>query len=452
MDRVIALDLSRLFLGPLFLAPRGIDRIDLALAQHVFADPASPNLAIVPTPWGVRAFPAHFARKIITHVEELWVETTPDACGPHDEPALRRLIARMTFGSALSIDGSYGTRRLRLWDKVYRMVQELRAIGFMSGRSAADGVPPGAVYLNVGQLGLAVPMFFTWLHRRPDVTCAMMLHDVIPLEYPSLVRPGQVDHHDQMVRTAASHADHLIFTTAHARDTVCAKLERHGRLHVPSFTRALPLSSAFTKVSMSPQGLTDKSYFIVVSTVERRKNHTMILRIWQRLVKRMGEQAPHLVIVGSRGFDADRILEPLETDPLLASHVHLVSGLSSPSLAALMLGATGLLSPSRAEGFGLPVLEANALGVPTIASNIAAHCEVANESTVLLGVDDEEGWESAILSLPQVGHRVRPAISEALTEAAYCRDLLGYLADKTYTVRGTVSPPRMRAPVAAAAP
>jgi len=428
MSRIIAYDLARMFLAPLFLTPRGIDKVDLAMARHIFADDASPHLGILPTFWGIRAYPGPQVRRLLDHVHHVWAEGTPGKGDPAQQVRFQRIIDEIRNPGAVHHNPIPPPRLLSLRVKVGRMIQELRATGMPLGRPVRSHVPRDAIYLNVGQLGLAVPLFFQWLADRPDVTCAMMLHDVIPLEYPDLVRPGQFDHHTRMVRTAARHADCMIYTTAYARDTVNASLAQHGRPDLPSLVRALPLSAAFAEATESLPELAGKRYFVVVSTVEPRKNHELLLRVWGRLVASSGKDAPHLVIVGSRGFDAERILAPLAQTPLLRALVHEVTGLSSQALASLMLGATAVLSPTWVEGFGLPVLEANVLGVPTIASDIAAHREIAQGTTTLLPCDDDEAWERAIVALPPVAARMRPAIPAAVTEAAYCSELLDYLS------------------------
>lgn len=431
MPRVIAFDLARLFLGPLFLAPRGIDRVDLALARHVFPDVDSPNLGILPTFWGLRVYRAPQVLRLLAHVQQLWAEDAPGNTDPVQHERFLRIVEEIRTPGAARREAIPAPRNLTLRNKVVRMVQELYATGMPVGRAVRRHVPERAVYLNVGQLGLAVPMFFEWLHDRPDITCAMMLHDVIPLEYPDLVRPGQVVHHARMVRTAARHADCMIFTTDYARDTVNAALAHHGRPHLPSLVRGLPLSEAFAQTRSSLPDLAGKRYFVVVSTIEPRKNHNLLLRVWERLIARLSNAAPHLVIVGARGYDAARILAPLKHAPLLRAHVHEVAGLSSHDLAALMLGATGVLSPTWVEGFGLPVLEANTMGVPTIASDIAAHREIAKPGSILLSCDDDDAWERAIMALPTLGLRMRPTVPPDATEAAYCTDILAFLKHET---------------------
>jgi glycosyltransferase involved in cell wall biosynthesis len=431
MSRVIAFDLARLFLAPLFLAPRGIDKVDLAMARHIFSDDSSPHIGIMPTFWGVRAYRAAEVRRMLHHVTKIWAEHPPGHGNSAQDQRFAQIIARIRSASAAHHAPIAPPRRLLLRNKAVRMLHELHATGMPLGRPVRKAVPKGATYLNIGQLGLAVPMFFRWLEDRPDITCALMLHDVIPLDFPELCRPGSADHHARMVRTAARHADCMIYTTAYARDTVNASLAHNGRPHLPSLVRQLPLSDAFAQTTSGLPELSGARYCVVVSTIEPRKNHDLLLRVWPRLIARLGKDAPHLVIVGSRGFDSDRILAPLDDNATLRAHVHEVSGLSSHALAQLVLGATGLLSPTWVEGFGLPVLEANIMGVPTIASDIPAHREIAQGLTTLLACDDDDAWEHAIAALPPTGTRLRPTIPAHAMEMAYCKDLLDFLGKVT---------------------
>jgi glycosyltransferase involved in cell wall biosynthesis len=218
----------------------------------------------------------------------------------------------------------------------------------------------------------------------------------------------------------------MIYATQHARETVNAAMAGMGRRGLPTLVRPLPLPTAFATAHTAIAGLANCAYFVVVSTIEPRKNHALLLRVWKRLVVQQGRAAPHLVLVGARGFDADRVLAVIDHDAQLRLHVHEVSGLSSPALASLLIGANALLSPSLAEGFGLPVLEANLLGVPTIASDIAAHREVANATTVLLPGDDDPAWERAIVAHMARVHRGLPEIPAAASEQAYCDDVLAF--------------------------
>ena len=438
MTRVFAYDLARLFLGPLSQTPRGIDRVDLALARHFFADAATPNLGILPTPWGVRAYDAAMVRRGLDHLERLWAEQAEAAPESHLVALGARFEGR-TPGVAPSL-----RPRLSTPDKIRRIFAELRSTGFSFGHAARNVVPQRAVYINVGQIGLAVPQFHFWLERRADITCAIMLHDAIPLEYPHLVDPGSVAHHARMIRTAQRHADCLIFTTEPARQSVFAAMHPTKGGRIASCVRSLPLPGAFAAPGPAYQPPAGHRYFVAVSAIEPRKNHELLIEVWRRLVVKWGKQAPHLVIVGARGWGSGRILAPLAEDPALRARVHVATGMPSPALARLMLGAAGVLCPSLAEGFGLPLLEGNALGVPTIASDIAAHREIANGQTRLLPTDDVPAWKAAIEAVLDAGDRPDCAIPASLTEAAYCRDIEAFLEK---CASGNLAEPEATAPM-----
>jgi len=426
MSRVIAYDIMRLFIGSSFLTPRGIDRVDLALARQIFSNDATLHVGVLPTPIGVCACSGAQVRRLLAYLQKLWAEDDDS------DDALRWLIDRITRPEAAAQMPEPSLRSIvpRLAGKTRRMLKMLAATRFFPAGAAARVVPANAVYLNVGQLGLAMPGFFDWLEKRPDVTCAMMLHDTIPIDFPHLVGPKAPFYHERMIRTAARRGDRLIFNSDYTRDSVTAFIRKwdpnRGRDNIPSLVRALPLPPAFINIRHSIPELAKKRYFLAVSTVEPRKNHDLLFRVWRRLIATMGADAPHLVIVGSPGYDAANILAPLAGELGAARRVHHVVGLSSPALAALTLGAAGMLCPTLAEGFGLPLLEAKAMGVPSVVSDIPAHRELADARTVLLPPDDEEGWARTIIALPGVAVRQRPIIPFSMTEVAYCADLVDF--------------------------
>lgn len=426
MPPVIAYDVMRLFIGPAFLTPRGIDRVDLALARHLFSDESSQNVGVLPTPVGVYAFSAAQIRVFLAYIQALWAEDV----GPVGDAQLRGLLKKILrqHDDDSPAPPPPPTPSLVFRDKVWRMLRMLYTTGLFPRGFAGRVVPANAIYLNIGQLGLAIPSFFDWLAKRPDIIRAMMVHDAIPIDYPHLVGNKAPLYHRQMIRTAAEHADCLIFNSAYTRASVSAVMQDFGRSFPPGLVRSLPLSSAFVDVEAPVPELCDTRYFLAVSTIEPRKNYALLLRVWQRFVATMGPAAPHLIIVGALGNGAETILAPLKSDSILAKRVHHVAGLSSPALASLVLGAAGMLCPSLAEGFGLPLLEANAMGVPTIASDIPAHREVATATTVLLPTDDEHGWARAITALPDVAACRARDIPAALTEAAYCADIVDFVS------------------------
>lgn len=437
MSRAIAYDLTRLFLGPLSLSPRGIDRVDVALANHFFPDGNSSSIGILPTPWGIRCFNAGMVRRGLDQLHRIWAERIDEG----EDPRWEGLVAALR-GEVVNHPAPLRRKQLSTAGKARRMWAHLRHTGVAFGQPVA-ALPHGSIYLNIGQIGLAVPAFHRWLSRRSDVTAAFMLHDTIPLEYPQFVSPSAVQHHARMVRTAVERADLVITTTQHARASILGSMAQMGRADVPVYVRGLPLPEALSQPRSADPALAGRHYFLTCSTVEPRKNHSLLIEVWRRILRRLGSRAPHLVIVGSSGRNAEMILGEIAADPTLSRHIHHVSGLSSPALGRLTLGAAAMLCPSHAEGFGLSVLEGNALGVPTIASDIAAHREIADEATRLLPVNDHDAWESAILAHETGELRCTPAIPHAVGEPAYCQDIstfLNHFAESKSQASMTASP------------
>lgn len=386
----IAYDATRLFLGPLSLTPRGIDRVDFAYARHFFEHASEDCCAILPTAWGTRVFPRERVLRGLARLEELWAENKLPAV----DGAWMSLAPTMKAGKSswyLPPSGALA--------QTARMTSLLKATGIGLGEDAARSLERNTVYVNVGQIGLAVPFLLRWLKRRPDVRPLFMLHDVIPLEMPEYVSPGAVKAHAAMVDHTAQYAAGLIVTTRTAQKAIEAELERRGARALPTLVLPLPVPSIFRETPDPDPTLAAFPYFVVCGAIELRKNHLLLLEVWKRLYRQHGAATPHLVIAGSKGWQGDLILDRLRRSGDVSAHIHVLHGLSTPALKRLISGARALLMPSFIEGFGLPVVEAAAMGTPVVASDIPAHREVGHPATIFVDPIDGPGWETAIASL-----------------------------------------------------
>jgi glycosyltransferase involved in cell wall biosynthesis len=150
----------------------------------------------------------------------------------------------------------------------------------------------------------------------------------------------------------------------------------------------------------------------------------LLLKVWRRLIQRVGPRAPRLVVVGSPAHQGEQIVREIQQAADLRDHVMVVSGMASPSLRAVMGNARALLMPSLAEGFGLPVIEALAVGTPVLASDLLAHREAGEELVTYLDPMDEVPWFEAIMNIVENTDEtsaLRQRISEyrPLTASAY---------------------------------
>jgi glycosyltransferase involved in cell wall biosynthesis len=222
------------------------------------------------------------------------------------------------------------------------------------------------------------------------------IHDVLPIEMPEYFREAEYERHRSRMANLARFGAGALVTTNVVREGLEAHLRTLGRTDLPICVAPIPVAPIFASASAPDPDLQGVPYFVICSTIEPRKNHLMLLQVWRELVRRDGPGAPKLVIVGGRGWKFEAVAALLDRSPALRGHVVEVSGLTTPSLKRLLDGARGLLMPSFAEGYGLPVVEALTAGVPVIASDIAVFREICGARATLISPLDGERWLETI--------------------------------------------------------
>ncbi len=252
----------------------------------------------------------------------------------------------------------------------------------------------GLIYLNVGHTGLNEPTLPLWVERN-GLRAIYFVHDLIPLTHPQFCRLGEVDKHVHRMANVLASASGVIGNSQATIDDLAAFAVERGLPMAPavaSFIAGPPVPAHVEPASL------ERAHFITVGTIEGRKNHLLLLRIWERLALRLDEQTPLLVIVGQRGWEATEVLAMLDQADDLKDHVREIGDCGDQELANLVAGARALLMPSFAEGFGLPVAEALQQGTPVIASDLPVYREFAGDIPTYLEAGDEQGWEEAIVS------------------------------------------------------
>jgi glycosyltransferase involved in cell wall biosynthesis len=139
-------------------------------------------------------------------------------------------------------------------------------------------------------------------------------------------------------------------------------------------------------------------YFVVLGTIEPRKNHLLLLALWRHLASQLGDRTPQLVVVGRRGWECEQVVDMLERCEAIHPHLLEVNDASDEQVVSLLKGARALLMPSYAEGFGMPVQEALAVGTPVISSPLAAIKEFAGEIPDYAEPHDGMRWEELVKS------------------------------------------------------
>jgi glycosyltransferase involved in cell wall biosynthesis len=158
-----------------------------------------------------------------------------------------------------------------------------------------------------------------------------------------------------------------------------------------------PRSAHETQTTLARWGLKHGGYFLAVGTMEPRKNLQTALDAYGRIPADLRENFP-LVLAGMKGWNSAD-LEARIRDLATGGQLLNLGYLPRPDLANVVAGATALVFPSIYEGFGLPLLEAMACGVPVISSNASSMPEVVGDTGFLLDPHDVDGMTQAIVQM-----------------------------------------------------
>lgn len=230
-----------------------------------------------------------------------------------------------------------------------------------------------------------------WLGARP----VFFVHDLIPIRYPEYFRPGEGDEFRVHLHNVCALAKGII---VNSRDTETAlrAYARQAELECPPIAMAQLAPTWPPPARPSPRPAPGP-YFVILGTIEPRKNHLLLLHLWLEIVQRPDAPPPRLYVVGQRGWECDDVVDLLERCAPLKGVVIERNRCDDAEVAALLQHARALLMPTFAEGYGLPVAEALAAGTPVIASDLPVFREVAGEVPEYVDPVDGRRWMELIL-------------------------------------------------------
>jgi len=230
-----------------------------------------------------------------------------------------------------------------------------------------------------------------------------VLHDLIPVNYPEYARPGEAARHKRRLETLVASGALIV---ANSQETATQfRAYARGRSAVPVTVAPLGLP-ALPGQSAVPIAT---PYFVVLGTIEPRKNHALLLQVWRRLVERLGTATPTLVLIGRRGWECEHVVDLLERCADIRPYVREIADASDATLVNWLKSARALLFPTFAEGYGLPVIEALALGVPVVASDLTVFRESVGDIPEYLDPLDGPAWCQAVLDYLPEEHPRRTA-------------------------------------------
>ncbi len=239
---------------------------------------------------------------------------------------------------------------------------------------------------------------------------AVTIHDLTFCLFPELHTPGRRLLFPFFIRRAMRVAECPIFvsrSTQHDAERLFGPSRHPG--HVVPLGVSMPhtpLDIDSAREAVHSIGI-QNPFLLFIGTLEPRKNLVRIIRAFELLAEKHPNHL--LVIAGKFGWHCEEIIAAMKNSPARA-RIHHLGFVTEEQKHALLSACEMLVYPSLYEGFGLPVLEAMAYGVPVITSNVSSMPEVAGEAGLLINPTSEVEIAKAIeeiLSSPELIAKLR---------------------------------------------
>jgi alpha-1,3-rhamnosyl/mannosyltransferase len=260
---------------------------------------------------------------------------------------------------------------------------------------------------------------------RTNGRTLVTVHDVQYLTYPQYFSRARLAYLSYMMPRSLRRADAVAVPSAYVRETL---IDRFGldpsAVHVVVHgIESVDASMLDVSTSRNKFGVAGFPYLIYPAITHPHKNHTFLVDL---LAGPWRASGLHLLFIGGEGRGHAALLDRIAPSGV-ADRVHFTGHVGAADRDALVAGAEAVVFPSEYEGFGAPVAEAMALGVPVVASDRASLPGVVGDGGIVLPLDPQawavvpERVAAERAALVAAGRRR----AESFTLAASGRDLRG---------------------------
>ena len=303
----------------------------------------------------------------------------------------------------------------------------------------AKRVTMGAVEIGAGDIFLALDLaaHLLPLHRvelarwkKLGAKVHVVVYDLLPILHPEWFNPKTSRHFRRWIKTIAVYADSIICISNTVKADIQTWLsQQYGFssdiIPINIIPLGADLQSSLPSTGMPVNGvdlmaqLATAPFVLMVGTLEPRKGHDQIVAafdvLWQQ-----GSDA-RLVIVGKAGWKTDVLQQQLRSHAHINTKLFWLNDVSDEFLSKLYSACSGVLLGSRAEGFGLPLIEAMHYHKPVLARNIPVFREVGQDNICFFSDRDQVifmrdliSWLSMIHDAVIIKHYAMPTWRESV--------------------------------------
>lgn len=230
-----------------------------------------------------------------------------------------------------------------------------------------------------------------------------VVYDLLPLEFPEFFWSDEIPlRHFNIVNSMAS-GDSTLISISHDVNTKLQNLVNQIGISCKDFSVSqCGVSDVFLKNKLSTNTVRDfENKFTIFCTIEPRKNHILLLNVWREMINSGAADIPKLSIIGRRGWNNEDVFRMLDNSPAIKKYVTVFNNLKDEDMIKEVKSSRATLFPSFGEGWGLPIVESMAMGIPVICSDIPVHRECSQGLATYIHTLDGLSWQKEILKQSQ---------------------------------------------------
>lgn len=288
--------------------------------------------------------------------------------------------------------------------------------------------------------------------REQGGKVAFVVYDLLPITHPQFFSAGLVHRFSHWFETAISNADLLLAISDTVRDQLREKVHSafSGRIELPPRIESFRLGAELDmqhadgyirpRLRMVLSELSGPSPYLMVGTVEPRKNHRTVLEAFGQLWGQGSEV--RLIIAGKVGWECRDLERSIKEHPELHRRLFWFPDLTDTELHHCYKSTRCVVFASWGEGFGLPIIEGLQFGRPVIASDLPVHREVAGDFAGYFNPSSSAELVAMILRLETEGSLPGATLCPEFRATTWREGVTGLLRQCHKVLSDTSTPPR----------